>query len=67
MWLPIPSAEHVERFRTLIRAEFELELREEESLQLADNLLQIYFLLPYANRAVRPEINRKRRPPSSEP
>lgn len=60
MWLPTPTSDDVKKFRTMVQEQFSIELSETEARLYATNILQIYFLLPYANRTLRPQINRKR-------
>lgn len=47
MWLPVPTPESVEKFRTLAKEEFGLELDEREAFSRARKLLQIYYLLAH--------------------
>lgn len=67
MWLPVPTPAMVERFSALVKEQLALELDEKAALRAATQLLQIHYLLIYANRDLRPQVNRVRRPPGAEP
>jgi hypothetical protein len=66
MWLPVPTPEMVNEFRALVREHFALELDEKAATRAATQLIQIHYLLAYANRDLRPQINRIRGTSSSE-
>jgi acyl-CoA thioester hydrolase len=67
MWLPVPSPAAVKRFQDLLKAEFSLELDMVSATDAATKLLQIHYLLAYAYRDLRPEIDRQRRSAGSKP
>jgi hypothetical protein len=66
MWLPVPTPEMVNEFRVLVREHFALELDEKAATRAATQLIQIHYLLAYANRDLRPQINGIRGTSSSE-
>lgn len=65
MYLPTPSPEHVASFKKILAEEFGIEVDDTEALRLATNLLQIYFLLPYAKKHVRPPDDKRVVPPQT--
>jgi hypothetical protein len=50
MWLPHPTPKMIEEFREIVLKEFDLPLSESQASDAATGLIQIHYLLAYANR-----------------
>ena len=53
MQLPTPLPKHVEDLRKIVFEEYDLDLTEAEALDLATNIMQIAFLLPYIQKRLK--------------
>jgi len=56
MWLPIPSPEAVESFRVRLKKEFNLEVSDEDALEVATRLLQVWIVKWCEERDLRAKV-----------
>ena len=67
MWLPTPTPKMTQEFREICRTNLKLELTELEAADAARRLLQIYYLLVFANRDLKLPKEDGIKPPAQTP
>jgi len=67
MWLPTPTPKMTQEFREICRKKLDLELTELEAADAARKLLQIYYLLAFANRDLKLPKEDGIKPPAQTP